>query len=40
MLAFALGFITCYAMMATAYVYLTEIKVKKQQARYNHPTNW
>jgi len=40
MLAFTLGFITCYAMMVTGYIYLYDQKLKRQDARQNHPTNW
>jgi hypothetical protein len=40
MLAFLLGFVTCYAIMVTAYVYLYDQKLRRSNARYNHPTNW
>jgi len=40
MLAFLLGFVTCYSLMVTAYVYLYDQKLKRNNARQNHPTNW
>jgi hypothetical protein len=39
MLAFFLGFVTCYAVFVTSYLVVQTRQVQRSNSRDNHPTN-